>query len=288
MVLTQVIINGLIAGSLYALIAIGFSLVFSLLKFLHFAHGALVVLGSFIAIFGVSYFHFPWWLVILLVLFVCGLLGVLMEVIVYRRVRSHGSSLSLLLASIGLFSLIESVILLIFGSSVRSLDLVVPRSFSLFNAQVTNAQIILFVSAIILLVLVWLFLKFSRFGMGLRAMSDNPMMASSIGLNVSFARTITMLIASLLAGVAGLLMGLVQTINPLMGFSVVLKGFTAAIIGGVGFVPGSIIGGFLLGLFENLGILVVPSEWKDAITVVILIVFLIIRPGGLFSRKVRV
>ncbi len=285
---TQLLVNGLIAGSMYAVIAVGFSLIFSLLKFLHFAHGAVVMVGAFTAYTLFSLLFLPWYVAFGGALLLCGVLGVLIEWLVYRPIRNRqGKSLALLLASIGVFSLLEAIVLLFFGAQVRSYGLPLANSYAALGASITVSQLILFGVALVLLVIIWLFLKYSKFGVGLRAMADNPLIAASVGVNVNRAIIVTMFIGSLLAGAAGALMGLLQNIDPLMGFQAILKGFTASIIGGVGSVPGSIVGGFVVGLIENLGIWVLPSQWKDAIAFVVLILFLIFMPQGLFGRKVR-
>lgn len=285
---TQLLVNGLIAGSMYAVIAIGFSLIFSLLKFLHFAHGAVVMVGAFTAYTLFSIFSLPWYAAFGGALLFCGVVGIIIEWLVYRPIRNRqGKSLALLLASIGIFSLLEAIVLLFFGAQVRSYGLPLAKSYSALGASITVSQLMLFGVAIILLIVTWLFLKYSKFGVGLRAMADNPLIAASVGVNVNRAMLFTMFIGSLLAGAAGALIGLLQNIDPLMGFQAILKGFTASIIGGVGSVPGSIVGGFIVGIVENLGIWVLPSQWKDAIAFVLLVLFLIFMPQGLFGRKTR-
>lgn len=287
MVVGQVLINGIIAGSVYALVAVGFSLIFSLLRFLNFAHGALVTIGAFVAYTIVVSLKLPFIVALLVSMIVCGLLGVLMERLLFRSLRKRNArATSLLLVSLGVFSFLEALILVFFGSDLRSFTL--DKTFSFMGLSITLGQLVAIVSSLLLLLIVQLYLSYARSGIALRAMADDATVAASVGVNTNRAVMLVVFIASILAGAAGSLIGFMQSIDPLMSLSIVLKGFTAAVLGGIGSIPGAVVGGYVIGLLENIGILFVPSGYKDALTFVLLILVLLIVPNGLFPKRVRV
>lgn len=286
MVVGQVLINGVIAGSVYALVAVGFSLLFSLVRFLNFAHGALVTIGAFVAYTLVVSLQLPFIVALLVSMLVCGLLGVLIDRVLFRSLRKrHAKMTSFLLVSLALFSFLEALILVFFGSDVRSFTL--DKTFSFVGLSITLGQLVAIVSSVVLLLLVQLYLSYARSGIALRAMADDATVAASVGVNTNRAMMLVVFIASVLAGAAGSLIGFMQNVDPLMSLSVVLKGFTAAVLGGIGSIPGAVVGGYVIGLLENIGILFVPSGYKDALTFILLILVLLILPNGLFPKRVR-
>lgn len=286
MVVGQVLINGVIAGSVYALVAVGFSLLFSLVRFLNFAHGALVTIGAFVAYTLVVSLQLPFIVALLVSMLVCGLLGVLIDRVLFRSLRKrHAKMTSFLLVSLALFSFFEALILVFFGSDVRSFTL--DKTFSFVGLSITLGQLVAIVSSVVLLLLVQLYLSYARSGIALRAMADDATVAASVGVNTNRAMMLVVFIASVLAGAAGSLIGFMQNVDPLMSLSVVLKGFTAAVLGGIGSIPGAVVGGYVIGLLENIGILFVPSGYKDALTFILLILVLLILPNGLFPKRVR-
>lgn len=287
-VFAQLIVNGLIAGSIYALMAAGFSMMYALQRFMNIAHGATFLAGAFAAYAFARLLDYPLWLSFVLAVVVATLLGICIDVLVYRPLhRQHDKDKALLLASFGTFLLVEAIVLMLFGADVKSFGLPVRRGMDIAGAIVTPVQLAILIIAPLVFLGLWLFLKRTRVGKALRATADNATIASTMGINVRLMTLLTTGIGSALAAVAGILVALEQNLEHSMGLGAVLKGLTAAVIGGIGNVPAAILGGLLLGLAENLGIWYLPSGYKDAIAFAILILFLLLRPQGFFGIKKR-
>ncbi|MBR9692753.1 branched-chain amino acid ABC transporter permease [Candidatus Woesearchaeota archaeon] len=287
-VLSQLIANGLIAGSIYALMAAGFSMMFSIQRFMNIAHGATYVVGAFSAYLFAKIIGWPFWIAFPIAIAVATLLGILINHIVFEPLQKEkDKNLALLLASFGMFLLIESIILMIFGADVKSFGLPVERGMDILGAIITPLQLIIIITAPVVFIGIWLFLKKTLVGKALRATSDNTVIAATMGINIRAMTFISTGLGSALAGLAGILVALEQNLEHSMGMSAILKGLTAAIVGGIGNVPAAILGGYLIGLAENLGIWYLPSGYKDAISFVILIIFLLFRPQGFFGMKKR-
>lgn len=284
-ILTQLLMNGIIAGSIYALVAAGFALIYNVTKFMHFAHGSTVAVGAYFFYLFARMLGLDFSIAIILTLLCTALFGVVMDWLVYRPLRNKkASNAVLLIASIALLTLINSSILAIFGADVKSIPIRNPV-FELLGGRITMLQIIIVIVAAVLMVLLYAFMKKTKMGIALRALSNNKDVAQAVGVNPQRMYTYTFFIGSGLAGVAGLLIGLEQNLFPEMGTSMIIKGFTGAVIGGITSVPGSIAGSLLLGLVENLGIWWLPSGYKDAIAFGLLFIFLLFKPSGLFGGK---
>ena len=290
MVMLQLIINGLITGAIYALVSSGFSLVYSTCKFIHFAHGAVIALTSYMlyTLFSIVGLNFGF-AVILAIIF-ASLFGYSINYVVYKHLRKRkASNLIFLITSFVLLILSESLILIIFGANVKSIGYIQSvNSLNLFGALITPLQIVIIITAIILVVTLFVFMKKTKTGKAIRAVSNNKNVAEILGINSERIRSITFVLASALAGVAGILIGLEQSLEPMMGSNLIFKGFTASVIGGIGNVPGAIIGAFILGITENVSVWFLPSAYRDAITFIILFIFLVFRPQGLFGKKRRI
>ena len=286
MVVEQLLLNGVIAGGIYALIAIGFSLTYGLLRFLNLAHGSLYVVGAYLAFI---FFSLGLHIVGAFILAVIGasLVGIAMNYAVYKPLRKKKSnSLIMLLASLGIFILVENVVLAIFGADVKTIRLgPVTQGFDFFGAILTQTQAVIIVVALVTLFLVEIFLQKTKIGKAMQATADNKDVAQVIGINVEKITTYTFGLASALAASAGILIAIEQNLEPTMGFSALIKGFTGSVVGGLGSIRGAVAGSFLLGIVENVGIWFLPSGYKDAIAFVILVAFLLFRPQGIFGRK---
>lgn len=288
MVVTQLIVNGIIAGAIYALMSASFSLIFNIVKFMDLSPGAVFVVAAFSAYFFNVTLGLNFGLSFVLALVVAGIVVVLINSLVYRPLRKRkASTFIILLASFGVFLFITGVILLLFGAEVRTFGLPITKGYELFGAIITKVQIVLIVVSLVLFLLMYLFMNHTKLGKAMRATSDNPQIASTLGINVEKTITQTFILSAILTGVAGILVALEQNLEHSMGFVVILKGLTASVIGGIGNVPAALIGGFLIGIVENLGIWYLPSGYKDAIAFVILIVFLLFKPSGIFGVKTR-
>ena len=284
----QLLLNGLIAGAIYALMAASFSLIYNILKFMDLSPGALFVVSAFSAylfnvVLGLNLF-----VSFVLGLIVTAIFAIAIDKIVYKPLRkSNASNFILLLASFGVFLFVTGIILLIFGAEIRTFGLPITKGYEIFGAAITGIQIILIAASLILFLLLHLFMRTTRLGKAMRALADDKQVAATFGINVERTITITFIISAVLVGIAGILVALEQNLEHAMGFFVVLKGLTASIVGGIGNVPAALAGGFLIGIIENFGIWFLPSGYKDAIAFMILILFLLFRPRGLFGVKTR-
>lgn len=287
-ILEQLIVNGLIAGAIYALIAASFSLVFNIVKFMDLSPGALIVVSAFSTYAFFNWLKLDFFVSALLALGITILAAVLIDELVYKKLRQQkASGFSLLLSSFGVFLFVTGAILLIFGADVKTYGFSVTKGYEFPGFIITGTQIVLIAVSLAMFAFLLLFLYKTKTGKALRAIADDKQVASTLGINVEQKIRNTFIISALLAGVAGILVGLEQNLDHTMGFIISIKGITASVVGGVGSVPAALLGGFLIGLVENIGIWFLPSGYKDAIAFVILIIFLFLKPNGLFGSKTR-
>ena len=284
---SQLLINGLIAGAIYALVASGFALIYSTCKFIHFAHGCTVAVAAYLLYLFFSLIGFNFWLAIILTIIFTAGFSWLTNKIIYQKLRKRkASNVILLIASVGLLILFESLILLFFGADVKTIGFIkIAKGLEFLGAIITPLQIVIIIVSVILFVLLFFFTKKTKIGKAMRAVADNKDVAEIVGISAKKIYAWSFVIGSAIAGVAGILVGLEQNMEPTMGTNLMIKGFTGAIIGGIGSVPGAVLGSFLLGLVENFGIWFLPSGYKDAIAFIILFIFLIFRPQGILGRK---
>lgn len=285
----QLLINGLIAGAIYALVASGFSLIYSTNKFIHFAHGAVIAFSAYILYFLFSVLSLNFGFAVVLAIAFASLLGYLMNISVYKQLRKKKtSSVILLIASVGLLILLESLILLLFGADVKTIGFIkVSKGIEFLGAIITPLQILIIIFSLILLTGLFFFMKKTKLGKAMRAVSDSKDVAEIVGISSEIIYSWSFLIGSAIAGVAAVLIGLEQNLNPAMGTNLMVKGFAAAIIGGIGSVHGAVLGAFLLGIIENFGVWYLPSGYKDAIAFILLFFFLLFRPQGILGIKRR-
>jgi len=283
----QLLINSLIAGATYALVAIGFSLIYSTCRFIPFAHGGVLVFAAYALYFLFSILNLNFGLSVILAVIFAVFLGWLLNVAVYKQLRKRkASSAILLIASFALLVLLESFILLLFGAGAKTFDFIkVAKGLEFFGAIITPLQVFIIIFSIFLLWLLFFFMKKTKIGKAMRAVADNRDAAEIVGISSEKIYMWSFVIGSAIAGVAAVLIGLDRNLEPTMGTSLMIKGFTGAIIGGIGSVPGAILGSFLLGLVENFGIWFLPSGYKDAVAFLILFVFLLFKPQGILGIK---
>ncbi len=288
-ILPQLIVNGLIAGSIYALAASGFSLAYYVIKFLHFAQGATIAIAAY-ALFALSN-QFGWnnVLSIILSIFIAVAAALIMNRIVYKPLRKRkATGVILLIASLAILTFTTSLIRAIFGPSTKTLLLSKHnKSFDFGFFTITSIQLAIIISAILLFLLLWLLMKKTRLGKAMRALSDNKDVAQIVGINPERVYTFTFIIVGVFAGISGILIGLEQNLYPRMSVLIIVKGFISSVVGGINSVPGAIIGGLFIGLVENLGIWFLPSGYKDAISFSILLLFLLLRPKGILGVRMR-
>jgi len=283
----QLLINSLIAGAIYALVASGFSLIYSTCKFVHFAHGATIAFSAYFLYLLFSLLGLNFWLSVILTIIFASLFGLLMDVVVYRQLRKRkASSVILLVVSFALLILFESLILILFGADVKTIGFIkIAKGLEIFGAIITPLQIFIILASFVLLFLLFFLMKKTKVGKAMRAVSDNKDVAEIIGISSKKIYSWSFIVGSAIAGIAAILVGLEQNLESTMGTNLMIKGFIGAIIGGIGSVPGVILGSYLLGFAENFGIWFLPSGYKDAIAFVILFIFLLFRPQGILGIK---
>jgi branched-chain amino acid transport system permease protein len=283
----QFVINGIIAGCIYALIAMGFCIIYKTIEFFNFAHGIVYTAGAYLTYTFCILFKINPIISILLSIFIAALLGIIINRLVYYRIRrKRASNLVLLLTSFGVFIFLQNLLQLIFGAQILTLRTgPIKEGYNIMGAIITNNQILIIIASLGIFFLTWMLVQKMKIGKAIRAVADDSIGARVSGINSEKIITAVFAIGSALAGVAGILASLETNIEPTMGFNAILKGIIASIIGGVGSIPGALLGGLFLGLAENLGIWQIQAGWKDAIAFGILILFLLFRPSGIMNVK---
>jgi branched-chain amino acid transport system permease protein len=299
--LPQQLVNGLTLGAVYALIALGYSMVYGILQLLNFAHGDVYMIGAFIG-YGVlaalaprAGLLAPAWLIILVMLLaamlICGLLGVVIEWFAYRPLR-NAPRIAPLISALGVSFFIQNAVLLTLSANYRTMRtevLLPPRlGLDVGPARLSAVRLLVIVGAVVLMIALNMLVRRTRLGRAMRAVAIDRDAAAMMGVDVDRVIVATFFIGSALAGAAGVLVGLAFTqVWHFMGFTAGLKGFTAAVLGGIGNIPGAMLGGVLLGLTESLAVGFVSPTYKDLIAFVVLILVLLIRPTGLLGARVQ-
>lgn len=285
--LFQTLISGLNLGSIYALIALGYSMVYGIAKMLNFAHGDIIMIGAYAGIVAVSTLGLPPVLAILASIVACSCLGMLIEKLAYKPLR-QASSLAVLITAIGVSYFLQNIALLIFGSEQKAYP-----SLSFFNSITIGGVVIdgvclftLIVTAVIMVGLT-VFINKTKVGKAMRAVSEDKAAASLMGINVNRTITITFAIGSALAAVASTFYGATYIyIKPTTGSMPGIKAFTAAVFGGIGSLPGAMLGGIMLGLIEQFSKVYISTLWANAIVFSVLIIVLIVKPTGLLGKPI--
>ena len=287
--ISQLILNAVLTGSVYVLVALGFALIYGTTRFFHFAHGVVFTAGAYFTFLFKTWLGFPLSISILLAILLSTLLGCLMELSAYRPLRRKGaSSLLLLLASLGMYIVFQNVISMVFGDDTKSIRSgVVKEGLNVFGARITPIQILIICVSVVLVVAVVLFLKKTKMGKAMRAVANDPELASVSGIDSDRVILWTFAVGSALAGVAGILVALDVDMTPTMGMNALMMGVVAVIIGGVGSIPGVALGALLLGMAQHLGVWYISSQWQDAIAFIILAAFLLFRPQGFLGRRIK-
>lgn len=286
--LPQLLVNGLVAGSTYALMAVSFGLIYGTTRFFHFAHGAVYAIAAYAAYFAVVALRLPLTLAAALAIVFAAGVGVLSEVSVYKPLRRRGAGpASLLLASLGLFIVLQNVISLLFGDDTKALQTKPSGSVAFAGALITPIQIVIVATSLVACIAVWSALRFTSIGRAARAVADDAELCKIVGISVEQTVAIAFAAGSAIAGLAAILASLDTDLRPSMGFNALLMGVVAAIVGGIGSIPGALMGGLLLGMAQHLGVWKLSTEWQDAIAFCVLILFLVFRPQGFFGLPLR-
>ncbi len=286
-IVSQIALNAVIAGAIYSLVTLGFNLIYGTARFFDLGYGALAATGGYAAFYFYTQLGLPLLLALALAILVASALGLLIEKTIYRPLRARKASGTILLvASLGVLTVIQAVIAIIFSSQFQTLsrDVAAEKVYTILGGAITQTQVLILVTALVIMLALALLLKYTLFGKAVRAVSDDDEVASIVGINTEKVMGAVFAIGSAIAGVAGVAAAFDTGIQPTMGLSLLLKGVIAAIIGGIGNVYGGIIGAFFLAIVENLGAWQFSGEWKDAVAFAVLILFLLFRPQGVWPK----
>lgn len=281
--------NGLQLGSIYALVALGYTMVYGIAKLINFAHGDIIMVGGYTVFLAIQLPLFkaglPLWLAIIPAILVCTILGVVIERVAYKPLR-NSSRISLLITTIGVSLFLQNFFVKIFTSSAKPIPAIFPQfSINFGGVHLSFATIITISTTIVLTYVLSLFVNKTKHGKAMLAVSEDYGAAELVGINVNQVMTLTFAIGSALAGVASVLyVASYPQIQPFMGSMLGIKAFTAAVLGGIGSIPGAVVGGLILGIIEVLTRAYLSSAYADAIVFVVLIVVLLVQPNGLFGK----
>lgn len=284
------LISGISLGSVYAIIALGYTMVYGIAKMLNFAHGDVIMVGSYVVYVAVSGMGLNPILAILLSIIICTLMGVVIEGVAYRPLRNAASPLAVLITAIGVSYLLQNVALLIFGADTKSFTSVVKiPALKLADGQlnITGETIATILSCIVIMVCLMAFINRTRAGQAMLAVSEDKGAATLMGINVNGTIALTFAIGSALAAIAGVLLcSAYPSLTPYTGSMPGIKAFVAAVFGGIGSIPGAFIGGVLLGVIEILSKAYISSQLSDAIVFSVLIIVLLVKPTGILGKKI--
>lgn len=286
-ILPQLILNSIIAGAIYTLVALGFNLIYGATKFFNLAHGVLATVGGYAVFYFAKTLGCDIYLSIAIGVILAGLIGYGLDKIIYLPLRrKKASNMILLVASLGAFTVIQAIIAILFTSQFQTLSQSIgtQKIYEILGGVITQTQLIILISGILIMAGLVLLLKYTMFGKAVRAISDDEEVSKIVGINTNKIIGKIFFIGSAIAGFAGILIGFDTGIEPTMGMGLLMKGVIASIIGGVGNIYGGVLGAFLLGFVENFGIWKISGEWKDAIAFGLLIIFLLFRPQGIIRK----
>jgi branched-chain amino acid transport system permease protein len=287
--MTQFIANGIFAASIYALVGTGFALIYRTCHFFHFAHGVICTLGAYCAYFASRQIGLPFAVAIVCSLVFSCLVGVFIEVFIYRRLRATGASAEmLLLASLGVYIVGQNIISMIFGDETRVLQSSgLSAGINFAGIWMTRTQVAVVILSIIILIALSALLKMTKMGLLLRAVANDLELARVCGIDVDQVMIAAFALGSLLAGLAGILVGLDINMVPAMGMRMLFMAVVAVIVGGKESFVGVSLGAILIGLVQHLGVWKLSTRWQDTIVFAVLIIFLLVRPQGFLGRPLR-
>ncbi|MBI1394688.1 MAG: branched-chain amino acid ABC transporter permease [Betaproteobacteria bacterium] len=287
--LLQLLATGIVVGSLYALCALGWSLIYGTTLHFHVAHGAVFSLAAYFAYVGQKLLHLPLFVAVILAILASAGIGLLIDLLLYQQLERRGAlRTSLFIASLGLLIVTENVLAIIFTPDPMQMDIgVLNTSLIIGPVFLTYLHVLTVALAILCFAALMLFLKRTRWGQAIRAVASSPEMARTVGVDLKRVHLLTYAVGSALAAPAGILVAMDVGAEPFRGTRFVLLASVGVIMGGIGSIPGALLGGLFLGLLENVGIWQLPSEWQTAISFGVFLLFIVLRPRGFFGRRVQ-
>lgn len=280
----QLIVNGLMAGTILAVPAIGLTAIFAVLRFTNFALASHMTIGAFAGFVANVTFGLPAIASLGFAFVIAGLVGVVSDEFVLKPFRKAGF-ITTAIGSIALTIALENIVRFIFGNQLRGYDLPILRDWNIQGIRISPQQVENFVVAVIVMAALFAFLTFTRVGKSMRAVADNPMLAAIKGINANVVARLVSFVAMGLAGLGGMLIGLDTTIDPLIGFKTILQIFAAAVVGGLGSIPGAVVGALVVGVGEELSLLVLTPAYRTAVGFIAILVVLTFRPRGILGQR---
>ena len=282
------LINGISLGSVYAIIALGYTMVYGIAKMLNFAHGDVIMIGGYMAFCSISYLGWPVVPSVLLSIFVCTILGIVIERLAYKPLR-NAASLAVLITAIGVSYFLQNAALLIWTSNPKAFpNMVNLPPLVIGGLQISAVSLVTIIACIVIMAVLTLFTNKTKMGKAMRAVSEDKEAAQLMGIHVDGTISLTFAIGSGLAAIAGVLLcSAYPTLMPTTGAMPGIKAFTAAVFGGIGSIPGAMLGGILLGIIEIFGKAYISTQLSDAIVFSVLILILLVRPTGLLGKKIN-
>jgi branched-chain amino acid transport system permease protein/neutral amino acid transport system permease protein len=279
----QLLLNGVIAGSIYAMFAVGLTMIYGTFRFINFAHGELIAWGAYLALLFVRPpFDMPIYAAAIPALLITVLIGLAQDRYVYRPLR-HGSRITLLIASIGLSYFLRNAIRFLWGSDLQTYGVTLSRGIAFAGLRITPAQIAMILAAVIFLGALYVVLKHTMIGKSLRAVSDSMTLARIMGIRIDRVSIFVWILAAVFSGVGGILLAVDTNLEPMMGLTNLIKAFAAVLLGGAGNVWGAMLGGLFIGIAENVGVAFFSPGYKDFISFALIILMLLFRPKGIFG-----
>lgn len=282
----QYLINGIAQGSLYAIVALGYTMVYGIIRLVNFAHGEFLMLGAFCGYFALR-FQLPMPVAIIASMLGAGIVALIVERFLYRPIRGEGR-IPALITAIGASLFFQYTGQLVFGADPKTIPPVFTEVIYNFGeVNVSNIQIFILGVTLFILLFLWWLTHYTKIGVAMRATSYNLKAAELMGINTNRIIAFTFFLGASLAGLAGILMGYTMSVEPMMGMSLGLKAFVAAVVGGIGVIPGAALGGFILGIAENMVAGLYKSSFRDGVSFFILIIILLIKPSGILGKNVK-
>ncbi|HSR11828.1 MAG TPA: branched-chain amino acid ABC transporter permease [Thermodesulfobacteriota bacterium] len=286
LILTQ-LVNGITQGSIYALIAIGFVIIFGTMNLVTFAHGEVYMMGAFMGYFALTLWNLPWYVGLAMGMGAAWTLGFLIEKIAFRPLRTAGHMPPLLI-TIGLSIILKDLAVILFGAENRPVPSIFGETIKIAGLQISLLQALILVLAGGLILVLRLLIQGTKIGRAMRATAEDPEAAYAMGVDINRVFSISFCLASCLGGAAGVLVGIYyNAVYPVMGDTAGLKGFAACIFGGLTSIPGAILGGLIIGVVENLTVQFIASGYRDIVAFLVLVIVLVIRPQGILGKKIR-
>ncbi len=282
----QHLLNGIIIGGIYAMMALGYSMVYGVLQIVNWAHADVLMFGTFIGMILSTVVGMPVIAMVLCAAFFTAALGMAVERLAYRPIKSENRKMAVLVSALGVSTFLQNLAQLIFGSTTQPFPTIQKVSYKAGNVTISNMQIIILVVTAFMMLVLYIVVYKTKLGVAMRACSINIDNAKLMGINTNKIISLTFGIGAFMAGIAGVCVGTYYSaVYPTMGYLLGMKAFAAAILGGIGSIPGAMIGGFVIGIIESLGAGYLSSGYRDAYSFIVMILILVLRPSGIMGKK---